>query len=114
MQDELQLIQEVQEINKEQSSLVLFTLLPSCGICKLLTIFTLLFRYCSPQYCFPTQEEVIGKVIDIVRNHVKNHPNTLVACGSYTIGQWLLLNCFIINCLLVLHYLFPIELFLLK
>ncbi|XP_046659362.1 DNA cross-link repair 1A protein-like [Homalodisca vitripennis] len=43
--------------------------------------------YCNPQYCFPTQEEVIGRIIDIVKAHVQEHPRTLVVCGSYTIGK---------------------------
>ncbi|XP_054285709.1 DNA cross-link repair 1A protein-like [Macrosteles quadrilineatus] len=43
--------------------------------------------YCSPQYCFPTQENVIARVVEIVRKHVRDHPRTLVVCGSYTIGK---------------------------
>lgn len=43
-------------------------------------------RYCSPQYDFPPQEEVVRFVVDAVRAEAFN-PRTLFVFGTYTIGK---------------------------
>ena len=43
--------------------------------------------YCDQKYVFPTQEEVIDFVVDRVKRAIAIKPDTLVLCGSYTIGK---------------------------
>ena len=43
--------------------------------------------YCDQRYVFPTQEEVIHFVVEKVKKAIATKPNTLVLCGSYTIGK---------------------------
>ena len=46
-----------------------------------------LSRYCSPEYTFPRQEEVIAFAVDKAAAALHTSPGTLVVCGSYTIGK---------------------------
>ncbi|BFZ18369.1 hypothetical protein BsWGS_21407 [Bradybaena similaris] len=43
--------------------------------------------YCNPSYSFPTQQDVINFVVSLVLTYVTSNPNTLVVCGTYTIGK---------------------------
>ncbi|XP_059159126.1 uncharacterized protein LOC131943136 [Physella acuta] len=43
--------------------------------------------YCDPSYAFPPQHEVVNFAVTLVLKHVKDNPNTLIVCGSYTIGK---------------------------
>lgn len=43
--------------------------------------------YCDPQYDFPAQEEVISLAVRLVTEALASNPNTLIACGAYTIGK---------------------------
>lgn len=43
--------------------------------------------YCSPEYSFPSQQEVIQFVINTAFEAVTLNPCTLVVCGTYSIGK---------------------------
>ncbi|KAG1954921.1 DNA repair metallo-beta-lactamase family protein [Pimephales promelas] len=43
--------------------------------------------YCSPEYTFPTQQEVITFAVNIAFEQVTLNPRTLVVCGTYSVGK---------------------------
>ncbi|KAM8781755.1 DNA cross-link repair 1A protein isoform 1-T2 [Rhynchonycteris naso] len=43
--------------------------------------------YCSPEYCFPAQQEVIQFAINTAFEAVTRNPCSLVVCGTYSIGK---------------------------
>ncbi|XP_061563827.1 DNA cross-link repair 1A protein [Cololabis saira] len=43
--------------------------------------------YCSPEYTFPRQEEVISFAANTAFELVTLNPRTLVVCGSYSVGK---------------------------
>ncbi|XP_019358396.1 PREDICTED: DNA cross-link repair 1A protein isoform X2 [Gavialis gangeticus] len=43
--------------------------------------------YCSPEYTFPSQQEVIQFAVNTAFETVTLNPRTLVVCGSYSIGK---------------------------
>lgn len=44
-------------------------------------------RYCSPQYAFPTQQEVIRFAVNTAFERITVNPRTLVVCGTYAVGK---------------------------
>jgi len=44
-------------------------------------------RYCSPEYTFPAQQEVIQFAVNTAFETVTLNPRTLVVCGTYSIGK---------------------------
>lgn len=44
-------------------------------------------RYCSPEYTFPRQQEVINFAVSTAFELVTLSPRTLVVCGSYSVGK---------------------------
>lgn len=51
--------------------------------CKL----SYLCSYCSPEYTFPRQQEVINYAANTAFELVTLNPRTLVVCGSYSVGK---------------------------
>lgn len=49
--------------------------------------FSCLSSYCSPEYTFPRQEEVISFAASTAFELVTLNPSTLVVCGSYSVGK---------------------------
>ena len=45
------------------------------------------FRYCSPRYDFPPQEDVVSFVVGVALERLSKDPKTLIVCGAYTIGK---------------------------
>ncbi|XP_027621875.1 DNA cross-link repair 1A protein [Tupaia chinensis] len=43
--------------------------------------------YCSPEYTFPSQQEVIQSAINTAFEAVTLNPRSLVVCGTYSIGK---------------------------
>uniref|UniRef100_A0A4W4EKC7 DNA cross-link repair 1A protein n=2 Tax=Electrophorus electricus TaxID=8005 RepID=A0A4W4EKC7_ELEEL len=43
--------------------------------------------YCSPEYAFPTQQEVITFAANTAFEKVTLNPRTLVVCGTYSVGK---------------------------
>uniref|UniRef100_A0A8C5Q228 DNA cross-link repair 1A protein n=1 Tax=Leptobrachium leishanense TaxID=445787 RepID=A0A8C5Q228_9ANUR len=43
--------------------------------------------YCSPEYTFPPQQEVIQFAANTAFEMVTLHPRTLVVCGTYSVGK---------------------------
>lgn len=43
--------------------------------------------YCSPEYTFPTQQEVISFAASTAFELVTLNQRTLVVCGSYSVGK---------------------------
>ena len=43
--------------------------------------------YCSPEYTFPRQQEVINFAVNTAFELVTLSPRTLVVCGSYSVGK---------------------------
>ncbi|CAG12605.1 unnamed protein product, partial [Tetraodon nigroviridis] len=44
-------------------------------------------HYCSPEYTFPTQQEVINFAASTAFEEVALNPRTIVVCGSYSVGK---------------------------
>ncbi|XP_025030451.1 DNA cross-link repair 1A protein isoform X2 [Python bivittatus] len=43
--------------------------------------------YCSPEYTFPSQQEVIQFAVSTAFERVTVNPRTLVVCGTYSVGK---------------------------
>nr|XP_040032477.1 DNA cross-link repair 1A protein isoform X1 [Gasterosteus aculeatus aculeatus] len=54
--------------------------------CRVQTLY-LDTTYCSPEYAFPTQQEVINFAANTAFELVTLNPRTLVVCGSYSVGK---------------------------
>lgn len=54
--------------------------------CRVQTLY-LDTTYCSPEYTFPTQQEVINLAANTAFRCVTLNPRTLVVCGSYSVGK---------------------------
>jgi len=59
---------------------------PALWNCKVDTVY-LDTTYCSPEYDFPSQSDVVEATVEAVRKLMLDFPKTLVAVGSYTIGK---------------------------
>ncbi|KAM4623958.1 DNA cross-link repair 1A protein [Polymixia lowei] len=54
--------------------------------CRVQTLY-LDTTYCSPEYTFPSQQDVIGFAANTAFELVTLNPRTLVVCGSYSVGK---------------------------
>ncbi|XP_007574347.1 DNA cross-link repair 1A protein [Poecilia formosa] len=54
--------------------------------CRVQTLY-LDTTYCSPEYTFPRQQEVVSFAASRAFELVTLHPRTLVVCGSYSVGK---------------------------
>ncbi|XP_003961638.2 DNA cross-link repair 1A protein isoform X1 [Takifugu rubripes] len=61
-------------------------LYPELLSCRVQTLY-LDTTYCSPEYTFPTQQEVINFAASTAFELVALNPRTLVVCGSYSVGK---------------------------
>ncbi|XP_013385762.1 DNA cross-link repair protein SNM1-like [Lingula anatina] len=43
--------------------------------------------YCDPSYAFPPQQDVVSFAVSLAGKHICEHPNSLIVCGTYTIGK---------------------------
>ncbi|KAK2820420.1 hypothetical protein Q5P01_023379 [Channa striata] len=59
---------------------------PELLSCRVQTLY-LDTTYCSPEYTFPRQEEVINFAASTAFELVTLNPRTLVVCGSYSVGK---------------------------
>ncbi|XP_071318415.1 DNA cross-link repair 1A protein [Trachinotus anak] len=59
---------------------------PELLSCRVQTLY-LDTTYCSPQYTFPRQQEVISFAASTAFELVTLNPRTLVVCGSYSVGK---------------------------
>ncbi|XP_032429444.1 DNA cross-link repair 1A protein [Xiphophorus hellerii] len=59
---------------------------PELLSCRVQTLY-LDTTYCSPEYTFPRQQEVISFAASRAFELVTLHPRTLVVCGSYSVGK---------------------------
>ncbi|XP_017289462.1 DNA cross-link repair 1A protein [Kryptolebias marmoratus] len=59
---------------------------PELVSCRVQTLY-LDTTYCSPEYTFPTQQEVISFAASTAFELVTLNPRTLVVCGSYSVGK---------------------------
>nr|XP_046232310.1 DNA cross-link repair 1A protein [Scatophagus argus] len=59
---------------------------PELLSCRVQTLY-LDTTYCSPEYTFPRQQEVISFAASTAFEIVTLHPRTLVVCGSYSVGK---------------------------
>lgn len=56
-----------------------------CSYCN--PTYDLFCSYCDPTYAFPPQGEVIDFTVSLVLRELQRTPDTLIVCGSYTIGK---------------------------
>ncbi|CAK6956625.1 DNA cross-link repair 1A protein [Scomber scombrus] len=68
---------------RADSSMEMYPELLSCRVQTLYLDTT----YCSPEYTFPKQQEVINFAASTAFELVTLHPRTLVVCGSYSVGK---------------------------
>ncbi|KAM3859958.1 DNA cross-link repair 1A protein [Diretmus argenteus] len=59
---------------------------PELLSCRVQTLY-LDTTYCSPEYTFPSQHEVISFAANVAFELVTLNPRTLVVCGSYSVGK---------------------------
>lgn len=59
---------------------------PELLSCRVQTLY-LDTTYCSPEYTFPKQQEVINYAANTAFELVTLNPRTLVVCGSYSVGK---------------------------
>ncbi|CAB1434499.1 unnamed protein product [Pleuronectes platessa] len=59
---------------------------PELLSCRVQTLY-LDTTYCSPEYTFPRQQEVINFAVNTAFELVTLSPRTLVVCGSYSVGK---------------------------
>nr|XP_015818611.2 DNA cross-link repair 1A protein [Nothobranchius furzeri] len=59
---------------------------PELLSCRVQTLY-LDTTYCSPEYTFPTQQDVISFAANAAFELVTLNPRTLVVCGSYSVGK---------------------------
>ncbi|XP_068439125.1 DNA cross-link repair 1A protein [Clinocottus analis] len=59
---------------------------PELLACRVQTLY-LDTTYCSPEYTFPRQQEVINFAANTAFELVTLNPRTLVVCGSYSVGK---------------------------
>ncbi|XP_056153490.1 DNA cross-link repair 1A protein [Lampris incognitus] len=59
---------------------------PELLSCRVQTLY-LDTTYCSPEYTFPSQQDVIHFAASTAFELVTLHPRTLVVCGSYSVGK---------------------------
>ncbi|XP_028288015.1 DNA cross-link repair 1A protein [Parambassis ranga] len=59
---------------------------PELLSCRVQTVY-LDTTYCSPEYTFPRQQEVINFAANTAFELVTLNPRTLVVCGSYSVGK---------------------------
>ncbi|XP_033840918.1 DNA cross-link repair 1A protein [Periophthalmus magnuspinnatus] len=59
---------------------------PELRSCRVQTLY-LDTTYCSPEYTFPKQQEVINYAANTAFELVTLNPRTLVVCGSYSVGK---------------------------
>ncbi|XP_028423231.1 DNA cross-link repair 1A protein isoform X3 [Perca flavescens] len=59
---------------------------PELVSCRVQTLY-LDTTYCSPEYTFPRQQEVINFAANTAFELVTLNPRTLVVCGSYSVGK---------------------------
>lgn len=68
---------------RADSSMETYSELLSCRVQTLYLDTT----YCSPEYTFPKQQEVINYAVNTAFELVTLNPRTLVVCGSYSVGK---------------------------